>query len=235
MTIIEQGGGALGGAIARWTGYGLSFAGFLLPLVPARYGGQALAAAALILPAAVFALLLVSPEAFAQTLRGTRTRTISVILLFPSFMLFVGTLNAGVIDAHFALLPGAVCAVIAVLLGLGAARRPMPGGLVAAIVFLALFGAGYGYGGLVYADTRLDASPGQLFQAQVLARWTSFGRGGETYHLTLAPWGPVSRSLSVITSRATYMALNPGDTACMTLRPGALGMEWYQTGLCNPG
>jgi hypothetical protein len=233
MSIIEQ-GGARGGGVVRWVGYGLSVIGLFLPFVPARFGGAALAVATLALPAVVFALLLYAPEAFGQTLRGTKTRTVSVVLMLPVFMLFVSALGAGVLDSHYALPPAGVCAAIAVLLGLGAAARPMPGGLVAAIVFLALFGAAYGYGGLVYADIRFDRDPGQLFQAPVSDHHVSHGRGGPSYHVTLAPWGPVTRPVSAVVPSETYARLNPGDTACVVLHPGALRMAWYRVGLCAP-
>jgi hypothetical protein len=231
MGIIDQGGGGRGG-IVRWVGYGLSLAGLLLPIAPLGLGGVALAVLTLVVPALVFALLLIAPEAFGQTLRGTRTRTISPILLAPPMVLLATALTSGVLDSRHALLPAAVCAAIAVLLGLGAATRPMPGGLAPAIVFLALFGAAYGYGGLVYADLRFDGEPGQVFRTQVQARSVSHGRGGAGYRLTLAPWGPVSAPVDVGVPERTYAALNPGDTACVTLHPGALRMEWFRAGLC---
>jgi len=234
MSIIEQ-GGATGGGIARWAGYGLSMIGLFLPFVPARFGGAALATATLAVPAAVFAILLYAPEAFGQVLRGTKTRTVSLVLMLPVFMLFVSGLNAGVLDSHYALLPAAVCAAIAVLLGLGAATRPMPGSLVAAIVYLALFGAGYGYGGLIYADIRFDHDPGQVFQAQVQDHSITHGRGAPTYRLTLAPWGPVATALSVVVPAQAYAQLNPGDLACVTLHPGALRMAWFRTSACAAG
>lgn len=234
MSIIEQ-GGAPGGGIARWVGYGLSVIGLFLPFVPARFGGAALATATLVLPALVFALLLYAPEAFGQVLRGTKTRTISLVLALPVFMLFVSALNAGVLDSHDALLPAAVCAAIAVLLGLGAATRPMPGGLAAAIIFLALFGAAYGYGGLVYADIRFDHDPGQVLQAQVQDHDVSHGRGGPAYHLTLAPWGPMTTPHRVTVTAQTYGQLNPGDLACVTLHPGALRMAWFRAAACAAG
>jgi hypothetical protein len=233
MSIIEQ-GGARGGGIVRWVGYGLSLIGLILPFVPARFGGPALAAATLVLPALIFALLLYAPEAFGQTLRGTRTRTVSLVLILPPFILFATALGAGVLDTHYALLPAGVCAAIAVLLGLGAAARPMPGSLVAAIIFLALYGAGYGFGGLVYADVRFDRDPGQLFPARVLGHDVTHGRGGPSYRLMLEPFGPVTRPVGAAVSSETYARLNPGDTACATLHPGALRMAWYRVGLCPP-
>ena len=193
------------------------------------------AAVALALPAVIFAILLLAPDAFSATWRGSRTPTINGILLAPIAAFFVVAFNASVLDLSFALLPAGVCAVIAVLLGLGAAARPMPGALWAAILFLAAYGGGYGFGGLVFADIRFDHGQPQVFQTAVLTHSTSYGRGGTSYHLTLAPFGPVTVPANVRVSSATYAALNPGDVACVTLRPGALKMAWYTTALCPAG
>jgi hypothetical protein len=235
MSIIEQGGGALGAGVTRWVGYALAIIGLLLPLAPATLGGTALAVAALITPAVVFALLLAAPEAFGQTLRGSKTRTINLILILPALSLFISALGAGVLDSRLALLPAAICAAIAVLLGLGAAARPMPGSVGIAITFLLAFGGLYGYGGLVFADVRFDTAAPQTFQAVVQSRYTTHGRGTTHHHLVLGPWGPVAGTLTADVPAATYDALNPGDRACVSLHPGALKMEWYAVGPCNSG
>jgi hypothetical protein len=111
----------------------------------------------------------------------------------------------------------------------------MPGGLAAAILFLAVYGAGYGFGGLVFADMRFDHGQSQTFQTTVQSRHESHGRGGTGYHLVLAPFGPVTTPASARVSPAAYAALNIGDVACVTLHPGALKMAWYTAGVCAPG
>ena len=232
MSIIDQEDRGVGGKAARWVAYGLSAVGLLLPFAPARFGGDGLAVATLMLPALVFALLLMAPEAFGRILRGTRIQTISLAPLLPVFALAMSSLQTGRLDIRYALAPTAVCSAIAVLLGLGAASRPMPGGLAATVIFLALFGAAYGYGALMYADVRFDHAVGQMFEAKVQDRNESHARGGPSYRLTLAPWGPVTAPVSATVTAQAYARLNPGDTACVTLYPGALGMAWYRAGLC---
>jgi hypothetical protein len=169
--------------------YGLSAVGFLLPFAPARFGGDGLAIATPILPALIFALLLLAPEALGRILRGTRTRTISLVLLLPVITMVMSSLQTGRLDIRYALAPTAVCAAIAVMLGLGAASRPMPGGLTAKVIDLALFGAAYGYGSLMYGDLWFDHAAGQVFEAKVQDPHERHARGGPSYRLTLAPWG----------------------------------------------
>jgi hypothetical protein len=238
MSLLDEEARAPSLAAPRAAGYGLAVVGFLLPLFPSRWGGDPLAVAALAVPAIVFALLLTVPEAFGVTFRrwGGRAgqRTISPLLLLSVLGLFVVAIAAGVVDVALALVPAAVCALIAVLLGLGAARRPMPGGLVEAVIFLALFGAAYGYGGLIFADMRFDRGPTQTYQARVENRYVSRGRNGPSYTVVLAPFGPVAKQVRAGVSAPAYAALNVGSLACVALHPGALRMPWFTAGACPP-
>jgi hypothetical protein len=235
MSIIGPGSRPALGGPARWIGYGLAIVGLPAPIIPASRGGTALALAVLILPLAVLALLLYAPEAFSAPVRGSRTgrRMISPILAFPSMGLLIAALSAHLTDATPALAPAAICAVVVVLLGLGAAARPMPGGVVSAIAFLAVFGGAYGYGAMVYADMRFDGDAAQRFRTEVRDRYETHGRGAH-YHVSLAPFGPLAQPASVSVPYATYSALITGDLACVSLHPGALNMAWYEAAACGP-
>jgi hypothetical protein len=237
MSLIEEDGGSPGVVIMRIVGYGLAAIGFLLPLLPARWGGQPIAALALAVPPLVFALLLAAPEAYGASFRrwGGRAaqRTVSPLLILAVLGLFLVAVSADVVDPSPAVLTAGLCAAICVLLGVGAARRPMPGGLVEAVIFLALFGAGYGYAAPIFANLRFDASPPQAFQAQVRSRYESHGRSGVSYTVVLEPFGPVKRSVRAGVRAGAYAALPPGATACVVLHGGALGMAWYAAGRCQ--
>ena len=39
----------------------------------------------------------------------------------------------------------------------------------------------------------------------------------------------------IAVSRTAYDALGPGQTACVTLHPGALRMAWFEADVCQPG
>lgn len=239
MGIIDQGGGAGAWTLTRIAGYGFAVIGFVLPILPASWGGPGVAAIAMIAPAIVFALLLISPESFGATFRrwGGRPgqRTISPALILPVVGLLVAATNASVIDTTLAFLPAGVCALIAVLLGFGAASRPMPGGVLAAVLFFVLFGGLYGYGGLIFADVRFDGAQAQSFDAAVQNRYENTGKSTAGLFLVLAPFGPVTRNLTVRVDRAAYTALNIGDEACVAYHPGALKMPWITAAACPAG
>jgi hypothetical protein len=176
-------------------------------------------------PAVIFALLLSAPSAFAVRVGRAQGRMINVVLAAPVIALALGALRAGVLDVRAAFAPAALCAVIAVLLGLALASRRLPGSLAAALAFLALFGGAYGYGAMIYADTRFDHAPDQQFLAQVERR-------GANGRVTLAPFGPLTQALSIQLSPANADAIDGGAAVCIDLHPGALRMAWYALAAC---
>ena len=101
------------------------------------------------------------------------------------------------------------------------------------LLFLVLYGGGYGAGAPILVNLRFDRSEGHVYQAPVEAHRVTYGRGGPGYSLRLGYWGPGDRcALQAGVPRAVYFALNPGDTACVSLHPGALGMAWYRIARC---
>jgi hypothetical protein len=205
VSLIDPQEDARGLGMARGWGLGLSLAGAALPWVPAGLGGEVLAAACLAPPAAAFALLLAAPDAFAISLGRGGARTINPILLAAPLSLLAAGSQAGVFDASPAIAPAAIVALIAVLVGFGAASRPLPGGLVAGIVFLALFGGSFGYGAMVLADRRFDEAEPQRISVQSDGRIASFSLDGRAYRI--AGGGRT-------------------DDACIAAHPGALKMPW---------
>lgn len=214
-----------------WLGGGVSLAGFVLAVWPSRTYGDLLAMGALICPAAAFALMLAAPQAFGVTTR-TGKRTVNYIPIFAVGGLVAAGLANHPLEQQYALLPAGVCALIAVMLGIGAAAQPLPGNRWAALLFLVIFGAGYGYGGMVFADTRFDHGQGQVYQAQVQRRYSTYSRHGQNYHLTLGAWASYAQPFNADVDHATYDAVREGDTACVTLHGGALRMPWYQVHSC---
>jgi hypothetical protein len=51
--------------------------------------------------------------------------------------------------------------------------------------------------------------------------------------LGLGPWGPVPVPTKVLVAQAVYDAVPDGESVCVTLHGGALGMAWYEVGLCK--
>lgn len=121
------------------------------------------------------------------------------------------------------------CVVLCVAAAMiDASLRAKPLGL--AVIFL--LSLAYGYGGGMEADALLDHAPAALYSANVAGKHVSSGRS-TTYHLRLAPWGPQDKDDDVIVSPAVYRAVRTGDSVCLALKPGALGVAWYVVDACR--
>ena len=135
---------------------------------------------------------------------------------------------------HFALLMPWMIAVaaltVACLVWVLPAARAKP----AAILFVALLFAAYGYGASALADALLDHSATTTFPTRVERKHVSGGRN-KSPELTLAPWGPGRESGDVTVSWDLYRSTRVGDTVCVGVRSGALGVPWYRVSQCPPG
>ena len=103
----------------------------------------------------------------------------------------------------------------------------------AAIMLMALLFAAYGYGASALADALLDRSATTTFPTHVERKHVSGGRS-KSPELTLAPWGPSQESGDVRVSWDLYRSTRVGDTVCVDVRSGALGVPWYCVSQCPP-
>jgi len=94
------------------------------------------------------------------------------------------------------------------------------------IILLLAISLAYGYGTTVEANVLLDHSTGASCIASVEGKRIIKGKR-TTYELELGPWGPKAKSNKLAVARATYDAIGAGDVACLTLKQGALGVNWY--------
>jgi hypothetical protein len=231
MTILNERPADPGQLLLQWIGYGLSAIASLMIVLPVGRGQDWLSVLLLVAPVVLFALLLYAPQAFVMTTRRSQTRMLNVLMAGPAFCLVVVAFGAGVLDVRYAFAPAGLCAAIALLLGLALAARRLPGHLLTGLVFSGVYGAAYGYGAMIFADTRLDHADGQTFQSQVVRRYIGGGRS-MTYRVVLTPWGPVARQDDVTVSRALYHQTQEGQTLCVTLHPGLLRMPWRSVAAC---
>ncbi len=233
---VEVSSPGLDAATARWLGYGLMVAGSVLPVVsllaPPDLTNAAVTLGAIVVPAALLALVVHAPAAFEVKARRSPARVITFLLLLPSASLMVAAFTTPLLVPQAGFLTAAAGAAIGLLIGLWAPRRGASANPIMLLLFFALFGGGYGAGAPFLVNLRFDQSAGQVYQAAVEAHQVIYGRGGPGYSLRLGAWGPVTDARSVGVSRAVYYALNPSDTACVTLHPGALGMAWYHIARC---
>ena len=98
-----------------------------------------------------------------------------------------------------------------------------------AFLFISLI---YGVGAGLAVNTLQDHSRIDVFGAQILRKQIVRGRS-TTYELTLGPWGPRKKENRVTVRRILYDSLQTGDTVCVGMRMGRLGIQWYTVGRCN--
>lgn len=138
--------------------------------------------------------------------------------------------SAHIADFHKLLTLGAIvflCLVAALVRpALNSASRF--GSLVALLLFAALYSVGFVH----TADTVPDHSIAQPYQAQVVRMYETHGRS-TGYHLSLAPWGPMTNGNSVEVSYRIYNSITVGDNVCIGLHPGYLHAPWYTLTTCS--
>lgn len=99
-------------------------------------------------------------------------------------------------------------------------------------VLLALLCCAYGYGAGLEANALLDHSPPSPYPAKVMSKRIGGGRS-HSYDLSVSAWGPFRTEQEVMVPAWRYRNTQVGDTVCMLLRPGALGVGWYALASCN--
>jgi hypothetical protein len=90
----------------------------------------------------------------------------------------------------------------------------------------------YAFGVLGQLDLRLDRSPQSVLRSRVLDKHLGHTRM-MTYHVTLAPWGPLGAPADATVPRELYEQLEIGDPTCVRLHDGALGIAWYTVMACR--
>jgi hypothetical protein len=97
---------------------------------------------------------------------------------------------------------------------------------------VAVLVGGYGYGAGLEVNALLDRSTPLNYPVVVSSKRVSRGKS-TSYHLGLAPWGPYHTSEEVMVPGWRYRQTQIGDTVCVALRTGALGVAWYTLGSCG--
>jgi hypothetical protein len=95
-----------------------------------------------------------------------------------------------------------------------------------AILFWSLFSLAFTAGALKEANCLFDDSRPQSFTATVTGKRVSSGKS-TTYHLTLSPWGPVTRPEDIQVPFRFYGAVAVNEKLELLLRPGRLGYPWF--------
>lgn len=91
----------------------------------------------------------------------------------------------------------------------------------------------YGFGVALECNGLLERSAAKPYTVTVVRKSIVHSRSRTSYRLDLAPWGPDSRKSSPSVSEQLYDHLQPGDSVCIRLHDGALGIPWYTVSLCR--
>jgi hypothetical protein len=90
----------------------------------------------------------------------------------------------------------------------------------------------FGWGLAATADSAADSSAPARYTATVANKYESY-LPGNTYHLALAPWGPIQKEDSLTVSKQTYISTAIGAHVCLELYSGALYASWYRIVPCD--
>jgi hypothetical protein len=162
--------------------------------------------------------------------RGDKRPDVTMALMLPGFALALRAfLDWRILDwpDALALAAGGAAAMALVLTQVDATVRKWG----VALLLFAVVGFPYAYGTAIAANVLLDESEAQRFETVVRKMHTTSGKHA-SWSLTIDPWGPVESVEDVEVSRKLYERLAVGDTVCVALFDGALGVRWFWVGAC---
>jgi len=90
----------------------------------------------------------------------------------------------------------------------------------------------YVFGALGQANMLLDRAPQAVLRSRITDKHLGHSRIA-SYHLTLAPWGPMTAPHDATVSRDVYEGAEIDDPACIRLHDGAFGMAWFTATACR--
>lgn len=184
--------------------------------------------ACILVPLAAVVAVCVSGRRLKLIDNPRRSRTANVTLAFggPIFALLVRSFDFKVMDLQGALVPVAALTVALTLVIWKIARDPNVRRWK--LLILVPFVAAYGYGTLLEANGLFDSSRPIRYAVKVTGQRVLRGsRGGRTYYLKVAPWGPQVEDSEVSVSRRMYEQTKVNDTVHIGVRSGYFNIPWY--------
>jgi len=92
----------------------------------------------------------------------------------------------------------------------------------------------YGFGLVTQGNVLLDRSTQAVFRERVIDRVATGGKH-PTHKLRLAPWSLAGHGDWFDVPSSRYDVTVEGDTLCVFLHPGRLGLRWLTVDACPPG
>ncbi len=217
----------------QWWVYGLAALSLVLAITNIFWPARLLAAVMLVIPLVVLGGVLSAPASFETGTGKGRVLNGSLVLPFVALLL-VNTYDAQ-INPWLPLIPGVFAGLAVMFAAWKVKDQPGVTNPWTVLIVLSLCAAAYGYGAVAVADIHFDSGPGAILRVPVLGKHAYHSRRSTTHYLELPAWGPRTGPNSVEVSSSTYAALNPGDTVCITLHPGALSLPWFTADVCGKG
>jgi hypothetical protein len=163
--------------------------------------------------------------------RNSPLPDLSLVLIIPGLFLTLSTLQSMTPIGREG--PSLLTALgSALLVGVAFWYDPWLKKHLGTTALLLLLCCAYGYGAGMRVNALLDRSTPETYQVMVTGKYVSHGKS-TSYHLKLAPWGPKVSGQDLTVPRSQYASTKPGDTVCMFLRSGALGVAWSEQGSCE--
>lgn len=112
--------------------------------------------------------------------------------------------------------------MVACLLWASPSYRKKVGSLLITSAFLCTYTAGT----IAIANTVLDHRQPERYRLQVLNKRSKGGKH-PTQYFTLPNWGPYGHENEIEVSRRLFRETEVGQSVCIQLHPGTIGLEWY--------
>ena len=157
---------------------------------------------------------------------------VGAALLFPGMTVLIrAVLDIDLVSWSQAAGPAAVVASILLALMLKADAALRASRLSAALGFVFLLS--YGGGAVAQANVLLDESVGQVYESSVVTTQIASSKYGLEHKLTLAPWGSQTKEREVIVSESLFNSTEEGDSVCVRVLDGAIGIPWFYVRACS--
>jgi hypothetical protein len=162
-------------------------------------------------------------------------------IIFPAMMpvlmlLIMAASRAELVDSSQVIARGAL-AGLPLLLAIAALVANVAASMRQKFLNLLLLGAmAWAYGGslLALGNRMFDHASPQVMRTHVVGWHMTRGKGGPSYYLELAGWGPEPEGTNLRVGAAAYLSAHRGDPVCMGLYPGRFGFQWAHSVDCPP-
>lgn len=155
-------------------------------------------------------------------------QNLSLGIIISSFILLFSTINRYHVLHFTGVWPLAlIVSVVMIALFYACGVNKAVDKISVQLLFMAVAAIPYSIGSVLSLNNALDRTPGQVYQAAVIAHRVSQGRS-TSYYITLSPWGPVTDRHETSVDWTLYNAAKVGDSLDVVLHRGWMHLPWYE-------